>query len=128
MILVDSSIWIHLWRFGAFRDELCRLQANRQIVTHAYLVAELALGSLRERKQTLEYLDNLPQLPTVSIEDVRLMIEARAMFSQGIGLIDAHLLASCLSTPGATIWTRDTRLGNVAEFLGIRADVQGMVN
>jgi len=84
-------------------------------------VAELALGSLPDRRKTLEYLDRLTPIRTVSLADVRHMIEARNLSGRGIGLTDAHLIASCLATPGTQIWTSDQKLGKVAESLGIRA-------
>ena len=43
--------------------------------------------------------------------------------SQGIGLIDAHLIASCLIHPPTLLWTADKRLSTVAQTLGIAADL-----
>ena len=37
------------------------------------------------------------------LSEVRHMIEARALYAKGIGLVDAHLLASCLMTPGTQL-------------------------
>ena len=128
MILVDASVWIDLFRNGSHRAELETLLHHRQLATHPFLIAELALGSLANRRQTLAELDSLPSLITVSMADVRLMIEARGLYAKGIGLVDANLLASCLATPGAKIWTLDTRLGKVADALGIRADPRLLVN
>jgi predicted nucleic acid-binding protein len=51
------------------------------------------------------------------------MIEVHSLYSKGIGLTDAHLIASCLITPGTQLWTRDIRLGSVARALGIHADL-----
>jgi len=47
------------------------------------------------------------------------MIEAHALYSKGIGLIDAHLIASCLLTTGTQLWTRDSALEKVAKSLGV---------
>jgi hypothetical protein len=99
---------------------LRRLLETRQIGMHPAVVAELALGSLHDRELTLARLDSMPMLPLVDLRDVRRMIEARALWSKGIGLTDAHLLASCLVTPGTSLWTLDARLGREAERLGIR--------
>jgi hypothetical protein len=49
------------------------------------------------------------------------MIERHSLYSRGIGLIDAHLIASCLITPGTQLWTRDARLAAVAQTLRIHA-------
>jgi len=64
------------------------------IVIHPFIVAELALGSLQERALTLSLLDHLPQVRVAQMSEVRLMIEARRLYSLGIGLTDAHLIAS----------------------------------
>ena len=49
------------------------------------------------------------------------MIEARRLYSSGIGLIDAHLIASILIDSSTLLWTRDKPLRKVAEALGIHA-------
>ena len=119
MILADANIWIDFFRNG--KPELRKLLQNNQIVMHPFLAAELALGSLHDRFSTLAKLDNMPQVRVIDLRDVRRMIETRGLYSKGIGLTDAHLIASCLATAGALLWTSDTKLGNVAASLGIRA-------
>jgi hypothetical protein len=52
------------------------------------------------------------------------MIEIRRLYGKGIGLIDAHLVASCLITQGTHLWTRDSALKGVAKTLGIDAGLQ----
>jgi predicted nucleic acid-binding protein len=121
VILADTSIWIAMFRTGACRAELETLIANDQLCIHPFVIAELALGTLPERQKTLTYLDHLIPVRPVRLEDVRHMIEARGLASKGIGLTDAHLIASCLATPGTQIWTVDGKLGKVAESLSIRA-------
>ncbi len=49
------------------------------------------------------------------------MIDAKKLQGAGIGFIDAHLLASALLGEKNYIWTRDRRLGAVADRLGIDA-------
>jgi hypothetical protein len=63
----------------------------------------------------------LPRVEVAHSDEVRQMIETRALYSHGIGFVDAHLLASCLLTPGTFLWTRDVRLAGVAKALGIQA-------
>ena len=120
MILADTSIWIEMFRRGGFKAELDTLIANDQLCTHPCVVAELACGNLPDRQKTLSLLDHLIALRVVRLADVRVMIEARGLASKGIGLTDAHLIASCLATPGTRIWTIDAALGRVTESLGIR--------
>jgi predicted nucleic acid-binding protein len=119
VILADANIWIDFFRRG--KPELGRLLQNNQVVMHPFLAAELALGSLHDRLPTLAKLDNMPQARVVDLRDVRRMIEARGLYSRGIGLTDAHLIASCLATPGTLLWTSDASLGKVADSLGVRA-------
>lgn len=88
---------------------------------HTYVVAELALGSLRARAETLSLLDSLPQLPTPQISEVRPMIETRKMYNLGIGLIDVYLIGSVLMTPPTLLWTRDRNLRKAAKQFGIEA-------
>lgn len=121
MILADTSVWIDFFRLR--KPELRKLLDNNHVVMHPFLVAELALGSLHDRPSTLAKLDNMPQVRAVDLRDVRQMIEARALYAKGIGLTDAHLVASCLATPGTLLWTTDGRLGKVAEALGVRANL-----
>lgn len=121
MILADANIWIDFFR--AREPRLRALLDSDQVVMHPCLAAELSLGSLHNRPKTLAMLDLLPQLGVVSLAEVRRMIEARGLFSKGIGLTDAHLLASCLLTPGVTLWTRDAALANVARTVGVLANV-----
>ena len=90
---------------------------------HPFIIAELALGSLRGGKHTLALLDLLPQLRGAQLSEVRLMIEARRLYSLGIGLTDAELIASVFINPSTLLWTRDKRLRKAAESLGIHASL-----
>ena len=119
MILADTSVWVEHFRSG--NDELRKQLAGRSVVMHPMIVAELALGSLRDRTRTLAFLDLLPQVRVAQLGEVRKMIEARSLFSQGIGLIDTHLIASVFLNPSTLLWTKDKRLRSVAETLGIHA-------
>ncbi len=91
------------------------------IVIHPFIIAELALGSLHERTKTLALLDLLPQVRMAQLVEVRLMIEARRLYSLGIGLTDAHLIASVFLDSSTLLWTRDKPLRKAAEGLGIHA-------
>jgi len=93
------------------------------IVIHPAIIAELAIGSLQERTQTLALLDLLPQVRVAELSEVRRMIEARRLYNLGIGLIDAHLLASVFINSPTLLWTRDKRLRKAAEGLGIHASL-----
>jgi predicted nucleic acid-binding protein len=94
-----------------------------QILIHSFIVAELALGLMQNRSRALSLLELLPQVRMAQMSEVRTMIEARRLYGLGIGLIDAHLIASILIQPPTLLWTRDKRLRRVAESLGIHASL-----
>ncbi len=119
MILADTSIWIDHLRSG--NKEMRRLLDLGQIVIHPFITAELALGSLQQRSKTLALLDLLPQGRVAQLSELRVMIEARRLYSLGIGLTDAHLIASVFINSPTLLWTKDRRLRKVAEALGIHA-------
>lgn len=90
---------------------------------HPFIVAELALGPLPNRKKSLLYLDLLPRARTAQQVEVRQLIESRSLHNRGIGLIDAHLIASALISPGVQLWTRDACMKRVSKPLGILANL-----
>ena len=122
MILADTSVWIDHFRSG--ERELRKHLYRGQIVIHPFIVAELALGSLRQRRETLALLDLLPQVRMAQINEVRRMIETRRLHGLGLGLVDAHLVASVLINSPTLLWTRDKRLRRVAENLGVGASLR----
>lgn len=100
-----------------------QLLREGHITIHPFIIADLALGSLRERTRTLALLDLLPQVRVAQSSELRLMIEARRLYSLGIGLTDAHLIASVFLNSSTLLWTRDKRLRKVAESLAIHASL-----
>ena len=121
MILADTSIWIDHLRSG--NKELSNRLDQGQIAIHPFIIAELALESLQDRTRTLALLDLLPQVRVAQMSEVRLMIEARHLYSLGIGLTDAHLIASVFLSRSTLLWTRDKPLRKAAEGLRIHADL-----
>ena len=119
MILADTAIWIAHFRVD---EPEMRAQLSRgNVAMHPFIVAELALGSLRDRERTLGMLERLPQVRVAQLSEVRRMIDVHSLYSKGIGLTDAHLIASTLITPFTQLWTRDRRLQNIAQALKIDA-------
>ena len=111
VILADTSIWIDHFRNN--NEKLAHTLLAEQVTCHPFIIAEIALGSLRNRSVVLGLLDDLPSLPVVLPGEVRVMIETRRLFSRGIGYVDASLLASCLVVPGRhTLDTRPESGGN----------------
>ena len=120
MILVDSSVWVDHLRQGDQR--LVTLLEASQVLTHPFVVGEIALGSLKNRESILGGLKGLPQAATATDEEVQQFIESNALFGLGIGYIDAHLLAAVRLNAGSQLWTRDKRLGAVADRMGLTAE------
>jgi len=128
LILADTSIWIDHLRSGnrSGNKEMQKHLNDGNIVIHPFVIAELALGlvtgrTLRQRAKILALLDLLPQVRVAQVSELRLTIEARRLYSQGIGLVDASLIASVFINPPTLLWTRDKPLRRVAEGLGIHA-------
>ena len=121
MILVDTSVWIDHLRKP--EPELQKLLLHHQIVTHPFVRLELALGSIESRAVFLAELAKLPHAPTADFEDLFRLVEARKLERKGIGITDLHLLASALLDQSLSIWTRDRRLGDVADQIGLRAPI-----
>ena len=121
MILADTSVWIDHLRSNNY--ELRKQLENGQILMHPFVAAELALGSLLNRGKTLAFFDLLPQARIAQLTEVRQMIESRSLYSRGIVLIDAHLIAAVFLNPSTRLWTRDKHLSDIAKALGIHANL-----
>lgn len=121
MILADTSVWVdHLRRSD---QQMANLLLTGQIAIHPFIVAEIALGSLCNRPKILAEMDALRAVRLAGLDEVRHMIEAHSLYSNDIGLTDAHLIASCLLTPGTQLWTRDSNLKGVAQALNVAANL-----
>ncbi len=117
MILADTSVWIdHLHRgHRKLQDAL----EEGVVLMHPFIIGELACGTLRRRAQILEDLANLPSSVLATDGEVLAMIEAHRLMGQGLGYVDAHLLASLRLHGDAVLLTRDTSLLLGARRLGI---------
>ena len=121
MILVDTSVWINHLRNND--PLLIRLLTENSVLSHPFVRGELALGNLRQREAILAALDNLPQAPIAFTDEVNVFIEQHALYGLGIGLIDAHLLASTRLSGNARLWTQDKRLLAAALQLNLAAPI-----
>ena len=117
MILVDTSVWVDFLRVG--NDRLADLLNASQVLTHPFIIGELACGNLRNRAEILSLLAALPRTAAATDSEVLFLVERRQLMGRGIGYIDAHLLASAVLSSAAEIWTRDKRLAALATDLGV---------
>ena len=116
MILVDTSVWVdHLRRGDAL---LAGLLERGAVLGHAFVVGEVACGSLTDRGAILGLLQHLPMAVAAEPDEVLAFIERHRLHGKGMGYVDAHLLCSTALTGGAKLWTRDRRLHAAARGLG----------
>jgi predicted nucleic acid-binding protein len=116
VILVDTSVWVDHLR--ANDKALIALLATGAVLSHPFVIGELALGNLRHREIVLSALADMPRASVATDAEVLHFIERNALFGRGIGHIDAHLLAAVQLTADAALWTNDKRLRGVAAQLG----------
>jgi len=119
VILVDTSVWIDHLRSP--EPKLQDLLQSDEIATHPLVRLELALGSIADREKVLNDLSLLLQAPVASADELFTLVELRRLYRRGIGITDLHLIACALVDRSLSIWTRDRRLGDIADELGIRA-------
>ena len=120
MILVDTSVWIdHLRNPEPRLQEL--LNAN-SVLAHPMVAGELACGNITDRARFLRRMDAMPQAPELTHAAVRDFIEAENLMGRGIGYIDAHILCSTVRHDGTLLWTRDSRLNQLALELSVAYD------
>ena len=117
MILADTSVWIdHLSRKD---DAFALLLNDSQIMTHPFVIGEIALGNLKNRTEILSKIQKLPMMLATSDSEILFFITQRQLAGRGVGYIDVHLLAATAMTPPARLWTRDKKLLAVATSLGL---------
>jgi predicted nucleic acid-binding protein len=116
MVLVDTSIWVdHFQHKVSLLEDL--LNAG-EVVTHPFIIGELACSKMRNRAEILDLLAALPTVKVASHSEALHLVDIRSLHGKGIGWIDIHLLSSSLlnHTP---LWTRDKKLHAAAKALGI---------
>ena len=114
MILVDTSVWVDHLRNG--NDTLSELLLKDEVACHPLVIGELACGNLKHRKELLSLLHALPTNERVSDDEILFFIEQHRLFGRGLGLVDIHILASCVISQTA-LWTLDRRLQQAADDL-----------
>jgi predicted nucleic acid-binding protein len=86
------------------------------VLTHPFVVGELACRALRDRDQVLSLLQALPEADAAEHSEVIGFLDRERLYGRGIGWIDAHLLASARLSD-APLWTFDRRLSRIAAAL-----------
>jgi predicted nucleic acid-binding protein len=117
VILIDTSVWIDFLRTGDRAVE--ELLDTGRVLAHPFVIGEVALGHLRQRRTILTMLQGLPQVTTATDAEVLSLIERQSLAGLGIGYVDAHLLVSTRLTAGSALWTRDKRFAAIADRLSL---------
>ena len=116
MTLVDTSVWVEHLRKG--NPQLKSLLYATEVVTHPFIIGELACGTMRNRDEILHYLGALPTARLAEHSEVLQLIENERLYGRGIGWVDAHLLAATLLS-SCRLWTLDKQLFSIAASLNV---------
>jgi hypothetical protein len=116
MILVDTSVWVEHLRQG--HGELASLLLQAEVVSHRFVIGELACGFIRNRNEVLFLLRKLPTAIEADHDEVMDFMQENQLMGKGLGWIDVHLMASAFLSQ-APLWTLDAKLGREASRLGI---------
>ena len=115
MILVDTSVWIdHLHKAI---PRLAQALDHEEVLTHPFIIGELACGEIRKRREFLDLLSMLPSGAVATNEETLYFIEHHRLMGKGLSYIDAHLLASATLTETTQLWTSDKHLAEIAAKL-----------
>lgn len=117
MIIVDTSVWID--HFQKSNPQLSAELNVGNVLAHPFVIGEIACGNVRNRVVILTSLQALAWANVASPTEILVFIERHKIMGKGIGYVDAHLLASTLLTKGASLWTRDRKLLEVAGQLNV---------
>ena len=93
------------------------LQEDR-VVTHPFVIGELALGSIRSGDKVVANLLQLPSISAVDQNELLVFIEVKKLSGTGIGFLDASLLASA-AVAQVQFWTSDRNAAAIALRLGV---------
>jgi predicted nucleic acid-binding protein len=116
MILVDTSVWIDHFRSG--NRVLSEVLNLGLVLTHPFVIGELACGNMKNRARILADLNALPSTLIATNEEVLQLIEQRKLWGRGIGWVDAHLMTAALLS-NCRLWTLDRLFSNLAGGAGV---------
>jgi len=116
VVLVDTSVWFdHLRRDNA---RLAALLSAGRVLSHPFVIGEVACGNLHRRRDILALLGALPHAGVVEHHEALHFVDAHRLGGSGVGWIDVHLMASAALTRCA-LWTLDRSLRERSHRLDI---------
>lgn len=120
MVIVDTSIWVDSLR--TLDHRLGGWMSADLLLQHPFVTAEIGMGSFRsvsDRSKLIDLLESFAQIEVPDDRQFHGFVAEKRLFGTGIGFADAHLLYACTVNPLAQLATRDKRLTEQAERLGI---------
>lgn len=91
------------------------------VVSHPFVIGELACGNLRNRREILGLLATLPAAPMAEQAEVLRLLDTERLYGCGLGWIDVHLLASA-RLMACSLWSLDKPLVLAAESLRVAVE------
>ena len=116
MILVDTSVWADHIRHSD--EDLVQLLITGRLLTHPFIIEELACGHLPDRDEFLAELHALPRAVIASHPEILALISDKKLFGTGLGSVDIHIIASAMLSR-AKVWSRDRAMMREASRLGV---------
>lgn len=116
MVLVDTSVWISHLRY--INSRLQKLLEGGMILSHPFIINELACGNISNRTEIISLMQSLPMLDVVEHEEFLLFIDRNQLMGKGLGFVDVHLLAAAMLA-GVPLWTQDKKLKQACSQLNV---------
>lgn len=116
MVIVDTSVWVSHLREG--NNHLDDLLQDAEIACHPFIIGELACGNIKNRKEILSLLQDLPKAPELIQGELLYFIERNRLMGLGLGFVDVNLLAAARLS-GLPLWTLDKNLRTAAKKIKV---------
>lgn len=117
ILLVDTSIWVD--HFRARNSILEEALEDGLVITHEFVIGELACGLMQDRDEVLRTFESLPRASILSHSEFLYFLNANTLQGTGLNFVDIHLLASASLNPGVELWTRDQKLQRASSGISV---------
>jgi predicted nucleic acid-binding protein len=122
VVIVDTSVWVDFMREGDAR--VSEWITADLILQHPFVTAEIGMGNFRsaeDRTRLVDLLDSFEQIDVADSQTFHHFVSHTMLYGTGIGFADAQLIYACTIHPTALLATRDKRLVEQAQRLGINS-------
>ena len=87
---------------------------NNDIVCHPFVIGEITVGPISDRKQTMRFLYSLNSVEVADHLQVIRFVNEEKLYTKGLSFMDCHLLMSAIHTDELVLWTHDKQLARQA--------------